>query len=242
MTVHSFSETNPDFVTGSDWYRESITVILPPGTPGLEELEDFLNPEHRSTEGYGLAFLESEEHSFTYVGTVSQIEEYRAAKAAGATLDVSLGQCYAFWPHGKGWDELLPATYWNAGREGLLSDFAHPLGGKVVVYEYLQDGPDGDKVPMVGFHCERCHIDPDTQSEAGMPNRGPQDRRWIARNARKHVRAHQSLCRPVDPRMSEVVTAVANEMYGTDNPVVTWESQCATTGACSVIRHLRAKA
>ncbi|MFD5610569.1 hypothetical protein [Kitasatospora sp. NPDC127060] len=180
-----------------------------------------------------------------YIGTVSQIKEYRTAKAAGlARLDVSKGPCYPFWPNGKGWDDLLPATYWNEDRVGLVTDFDHPLGGKVVVYEYLQDSPAGDRVPMVGFHCWRwrCHIDPNIQSEAGMPNRGPQDRRWIARNARQHVRAHESLCRPVDPRMSEAVAAVANKVYGTNNPVVTWESHCATTGPCSVVRHLRAKA
>lgn len=41
---------------------------------------------------YDLVFLESEEHSVTYVGRIQQIEDHRAADAAGtAPLDVTRG-------------------------------------------------------------------------------------------------------------------------------------------------------
>lgn len=237
MTVHTVGK-NPTYVTGADRYRIPFTGILTSEHPQFERMQEFILPEHRHPEGYGLAFLESEEHSATYIGSVRQIEEYRAANTDGtATLDPSQGALYAFWPHGEGWDDYLPNNTWNEGGEGIVTEFDHPLGGKVTVYEYLKDG-----TPMVGFHCERCHPSPDIEHEARMPNRGPHDRRWSGRNARVHIRHHTEQCRPVDPHMAEVVTAVANEKLGTNNPVVTWESRCATTGPCAQIRHLRARA
>ncbi|AJF70456.1 hypothetical protein [Streptomyces vietnamensis] len=242
MTRHTVSDTNPTYVTGADRYRIPFTGFLTPDNPQFTVMEEYIQPEHRRSDGYGLAFLESEEHHVLYIGSVRQLQEYRTANTDGtAVLDPAQGVMYAFWPHGKGWDDYIPNNAWNPGGEGIVTEFDHPLGGKVTVYEYLYDNRDGEKVPMVGFHCDRCHPDPKIDHEASMPNRGPQDRRWSARNARVHIRSHADRCRPVDPRIAEVVQQVANEKYGVSNPTVTWESRCATTGPCARIRHLRAR-
>jgi len=243
MAAHTVSETNPTYVTGADRYKLPFTGFLTPEHPQFEEMEEFFLPEHRRPEGYGLVFMESEEHSATYVGSIRQIEEYRAANTDGtAVVDVSQGTVYAFWPHGTGWDTYLPNNTWNKSGEGIVTEFEHPLGGNVTVYEYLKAGADGEETRMVGFHCERCHRPLGSDHEAGSPNHGPQDRRWSARNARVHIRRYAELCRPVDPRVEEIVTAVANEMHGTNRPVVSFESRCATTGPCAQIRNLRARA
>ncbi|MGO4459906.1 hypothetical protein AB4039_21805 [Streptomyces sp. M-16] len=243
MAQHTVSETNPTYVTGADRYRIPFTGFLTPDNPKFAVMEEFVLPEHRRPEGYGLAFLESEEHSLTYIGSVRQIEEYRASNGDGtAVLDPSQGVMYAFWPRDEGWDDYLPHNTWNPGGEGIVTEFDHPLGGKVVVYEYLQNDPKADgPTPMIGLHCERCHPRPNLDYDKHRPNTRPHDRRWFARNARAHVRRHAEECRPADPRMAEAVQQIVNEKYGVNNPTVTWESGCATDGPCSQIRHLRAR-
>ncbi|MGW5121896.1 hypothetical protein ACWEQ8_41740 [Streptomyces noursei] len=242
MAKHTVSETNPLYVTGADQYRISLTGIITPESPQFERLQENLKPEHRRPDGYGMAFLESEEHHIAYYGPIQQIQEYRAATNGTAVLDLSQGAQYAFWPHGEGWDDIIPDTTWNKGGEGIVTEFDHPLGGKVVVFEYLKEGVDGEQVPMVGFHCERCHPQPELEHEASMANHGPQDRRWTARNARAHIRSHTTRCRPVDPRWAEVAQQCFNEQEGVNSPTVTWESRCAVEGPCAQIRHLRARA
>ena len=242
MTVHTVSKNNPLYVTGADAYRIPFTGLLTPQNPQFAAMEQFFLPEHRRPEDYGLAFLESPEHSLTYLTSLRQITEYRAANTDGtAVLDPTQGQMYGFWPRDEGWDTFIPANTWNPVGEGIVTEFDHPLGGKITVLEYLKIGTDGEKTPMVGLHCERCHRDPATDLENNLPNNGPQDRRWIARNARLHVRSHTEQCRPINPSIVATVTAVANDMYGTNNPVVSWESRCATTGPCAQIRSLRAR-
>ncbi|MFD9047784.1 hypothetical protein [Streptomyces zaomyceticus] len=240
MTAHTVSDTNPTYVTGADQYRISVTGLLTPDNPQFTQMEELLNLEHRRPDGYGIAFLESEEHSRTYYGSIQQIEEHRAG--GSPALDLSKGALYAFWPNGSGWEDFIPATTWNAGGQGIVTEFDHPLGGRVTVYEYVLEGRDTDNTPMVGFHCDRCHPDPNIDHETSMPNRGPQDRRWSARNAREHIRSHTVRCKPIDPHLAEAVQAVANQQYGLNNPTVSWDSHCATTGPCGQIRHMRARA
>ncbi|MFI8326949.1 hypothetical protein [Streptomyces sp. NPDC085529] len=240
MTKHTVSSSNPVHVAGADSYRVSFTHIVTPDTPLYAEVEDNLKPEHRRPDGHGLVFLESEEHHVVYYGPVRQIEEFRTG---GAALDLSQGAIYERWPHGEGWDSLIPATTWTPAGEGIVATFDHPLGGTVTVYEFLQDDDSGgEKVSMVAFHCDRCHPHPRVDHESNRRNRGPQDRRWTARLARVHVHRHTEQCRPVDPRYAEVAQALVNKEHGVDNPTVTWESRCATTGPCAQIRHLRARA
>ncbi|MDJ0345909.1 hypothetical protein QMK19_35335 [Streptomyces sp. H10-C2] len=242
MTAHTVSEDNPTYVTRADAYRVSIVSVLTPDDPTFQAREDFIRPEHRRPDGYGLAFLESEEHSLTYIGPVHQIEAYHAITDGSAVLDVSQGVVYAFWPQEKAWDDYIPTNTWNPGGQGIITEFDHPLGGKVTVYEYIETDPDGVATLMVGYHCERCHPSAKSDNHVGFPNRGPQDRRWIARNARVHIRRHAEQCQPIDSRIAEVITAVANDIHNLNNPVTTSESHCATTGPCATIRHLRARA
>jgi hypothetical protein len=245
MTKHTVSDTNPDHVTGADSYRISMTGLLTPDYPKFAVMEEAtIKPEHRRADGYGVAFLESEEHSVLYVGPVEQLTDYRAASAGGgARLDVTQGVMYDRWPHGEGWDDYIPRNTWNPDGEGIITAFDHPQGGKVYVYEYVKTD-DGRRVPMVTLHCEQCHNISEGFGGGGegeRENRGPHDRRWTARLARIHIRRPDDNCRPTDPRFAEAVTAVMNADDGGSRPVVTAESQCATTGPCSRIRHFRAR-
>ena len=176
-----------------------------------------------------------------YVGPVQQLTDYRAG---GAALDVTQGVMYDRWPHGEGWDDYIPRNTWTPDGNGIVTAFDHPKGGKVYVYEYVQTSDDGRTTPMVGFHCEQCHNMTEGLGgggEGSRENRGPHDRRWTARLARIHVRSPERECRPTDPRFAEAVTAAVNAHDGGNRPVVTWESDCATTGPCSRIRHFRAR-
>ncbi|MEU8623121.1 hypothetical protein [Streptomyces sp. NPDC048623] len=239
MTEHTVSPTNPLYVTGASHYRMPFTGFLTPDNPRFEVMQETFKPEHHRPDGYGLGFLESEEYSVLYVGSVQQIEEYRAS---GGVLDTSQGVMYAFWPRGEGWEDYVPANTWNTGGEGIVTTFDHPLGGRITVWEWLDTKDDGTTEPMVGFHCERCHRDSKFDHETHMTNTGPQSRRWMGRQARAHIHQHTTKCRPVDPRFAEAAQQAANAHYGGNNPTVTWESRCATKGPCAQIRQLRARA
>lgn len=242
MNKHYVSDTNSVHVTFADNYRVSGFATLTPIHPDFEELQEHISPEHRRPDGYGLAFLESEEHSLMYVGSVEQVEECRTS---GAPLDVKVGVSYDKWPHGPAWDKFIPDNTWHQSGEGIVTEFDHPAGGKVVVYEYLAADDNGSKVPMVAFHCDHCHPAEHEQSRA---NKGPHDRRWTARMARTHIQnverhgvgTQSSACRPTNPLWSEIAQKVANDYYGVNHPTTSWESHCATDGPCSVIRELRA--
>lgn len=244
MTVHTVSDTNPTRVTGADQYRISFTRLLTPEHPTFKQMEEFFLPEHRHPHGYGLAFLESEEHSLLYVGTVHQIEEHRAAHGT-VPLDITQGAVYEFWPQSDGWADYLPGNTWHPDGLGILATFPHPQGGEVIVYEFhgswFKDRPAR---PLVTFHCTNCHADTFRDLGNVHENDGPDARRWAARQARKHVHSvgrEHSECRKTNPALSRMAAAVASEMFGSPQPEIAWESRCATTGPCAEIRHLRAR-
>ncbi|MFC8851539.1 hypothetical protein ACFT5D_00545 [Streptomyces sp. NPDC057144] len=113
-TAHHVSETNPAHVTSCDRYRLPLVGAIVPGNPGYEDMVEILKDNGHDTrpEGYGLIFLESEEFSATYFGSIAQIEQYKRDNADGtATFDASQGVMYAQWPHGKGWDDFLPRQH-----------------------------------------------------------------------------------------------------------------------------------
>jgi len=150
-TPHNVSETNPTHVTSCDRYRLPLVGTIAPGTPGYEDMVEMLREnDHHTREGYGLIFLESEEFSAIYFGSIEQIEQYKRDNADGpATFDPSQGVTYAKWPHGKGWDDYIPRTFWNvqarggiADGVGLVTAFAHTeiQGAEVVVYEFEARG------------------------------------------------------------------------------------------------------
>ncbi|WP_189750782.1 hypothetical protein, partial [Streptomyces tendae] len=108
-TAHHVSDTNPTRVTSCDRYRICLVGTLTPDNPNYEDMVGMLRDNGHDTrpEGYGLIFLESEEFSATYFGSIAQIEQYKRDNTDGKTFDASQGVLYAQWPHGKGWDGFL---------------------------------------------------------------------------------------------------------------------------------------
>ncbi|MER5571184.1 hypothetical protein ABT083_34110 [Streptomyces goshikiensis] len=78
-TARHVSDTNPAHVTSCDYYRLPLVGTIAPGNPGYEDMVDMLkdNGHDIRPEGYGLIFLESEEFSATYIGSIEQIERYK---------------------------------------------------------------------------------------------------------------------------------------------------------------------
>lgn len=239
---HYVSDTNPTYVTGAARYRTPFHILIEADCPQVDELMGYLPVEHRRTDGYGVVLLDSQEHYVHYVGPIEQVRAWAAGEDP-RELDVSLGLVIDQWPNGETWDKIIPHIPWNEGNEGIVTEFEH-RGGKVVVFEYLEDAGSGTRVPMVAFHCEFCHRT--HGSEYRLANHGPVPRRWIAANARKHIRSAKREdggdCRQAPAEFAEIVTQVANKMHGTNRPVVTAESRCATEGPCAQIRHLRVRA
>ncbi|MEU6996643.1 hypothetical protein ABZ953_39080 [Streptomyces sp. NPDC046465] len=264
--THHTSDTNPSHVTGADRYRLPLVGTILAGNPAFDDMVTYLSEGERNLhtrpEGYGLIFLESEEHSATYFGPIEQIEQYKRDNAEGtATFDSSLGVMIAQWPHGRGWDDFLPRVFWNNAARGgidgvgLVTAFAHTEipDAEVIVYEFegtwLRDeGPE----QLVTYHCTGCHADTFHDSGHVHKNTGPHVRRWAARQARQHiVSAHRhgvggqdSACRPNGGEMLRVINAFARDTLGhAGNPLPdTDDAYCAAKGPCSVIRELRAGA
>ncbi|MCZ0204706.1 hypothetical protein OZK63_04670 [Streptomyces sp. UMAF16] len=244
--THYVSDSNPVHVTHAEWYRISLTGILTPQHENFEAMQSIFPPEHRRP-GYGLAFLESEEHSRLYVGSIEQITAYTSDPST--RLDVSQGQTYDHWPHTDGWTEFIPDTTWNPDGRGVVTAFEHPAGGDVIVYEFHGSWLPGRPTrKLVTFHCTHCHTDTFHDSGKVLENRGPHDRRWAVRQARQHIRSAKqhgvggqaSQCRKADPSMMRIVTQVANELSGLNRPVSSYESMCATSGPCATVRELKA--
>ncbi|WP_062214649.1 hypothetical protein [Streptomyces sp. NBRC 109706] len=252
-TYHYVSDTHPARVTGADRYRLPIVGYLTPAHPRFDEMTAFLADEHKRPDGYGLIFLESEEHSALYFGPIEQVQQYQAENADGtATFDQRQGHIYEFWPEGSGWADYIPNLTWHPDGRGILTTHPHPDGNsQVIVYEYHGSrSPNRPDQPLVTYHCTRCHAN--TLHDIGhvQANTGPNARRWAGKQARQHVLSAQrhgvgtqaSLCRPSDPQMSRIVAQVASDMFGRTVPETSWESGCATNGPCAEIRHLRAHA
>jgi hypothetical protein len=262
-TAHTVSATSPAHVTGCDYYRVALVSTIAPGIPGYEDMVAVLRETGHDTrpEGYGLIFLESEECSATYFGSIEQIEQYQREGVDGkAAFDASQGVMYARWPHGKGWDDFLPRVFWNQASLGAIADgvglvtaFAHTEipGAEVIVYEFEGTwSPDAKPEKLVTYHCTACHAD--TVHDCGHvhENTGPDSRRWAARQARQHIISaarhgvgdKYSACRPSNGEMLRTVNAVARDLWGTTGNVVpdTDAAYCATKGPCSIIRELRA--
>ncbi|MFJ6661616.1 hypothetical protein ACIQNG_35495 [Streptomyces sp. NPDC091377] len=221
-TAHHVSETNPAHVTSCDRYRLPLVGTIAPGNPGYEDMVDMLRENgHDTREGYGLIFLESEEFSATYFGSIEQIEKYKRENVDGtATFDASQGVMYAQWPHGKGWDDFLPRTFWNvkarggiADGVGLVTAFAHTEtpDAEVIVYEFEGTwSSGGTPQQLVTYHCTACHLDTFHDCGHVHENTGPSSRRWAARQARQHL--------------------ISAHRHGVGD----------TKGPCSIIRELRA--
>ncbi|MGW3269041.1 hypothetical protein [Streptomyces sp. NPDC001056] len=240
-TAHHVSDTNPAHVTSCDRYRLPLVGTIAPGNPGYEDMVEILKDNGHDTrpEGYGLIFLESEEFSATYFGSIAQIEQCKRENVDGnATFDASQGVLYAQWPHGKGWDDFLPRVFWNQAQLGAIADglglvtaFAHTEtpGAEVIVYEFEGTwSPGGKSEQLVTYHCTACHMDTFHDCGHVHENTG--------------VGGQNSTCRPRDGEMLRVVNALARDMWGTTGNALpdTDDAYCATKGPCSIIRELRA--
>lgn len=265
-TPHNVSEDNPTHVTSCDRYRLPLVGAIASGNPGYGDMVAWLKDNGHDTrpEGYGLIFLESEEFSATYVGSIEQIEQYKRENVDGtATFDATQGVMYAQWPHGDGWDDFIPRVFWNVAAHGAIADglglvtaFEHPVtpGAEVIVYEFEGKWlPEKPPLHLITFHCTACHQDTFHDSGKVHENNGPHARRWAARQARQHIvsaarhgvnRDGVSQCRPSDPALLSAVNAVARQKLGlAHNPLPDDEAvYCATKGPCSIIRELRAGA
>lgn len=261
---HHVSPKNPAHVTSCDLLRVSATGIITPDLPHYDDMVEILKVNGCDTRpgGYGLVFMESEEFCATYFGPPEQIEQYRRDLQNGpATFDPSQGVMYPQWPQGAGWDLLVPQTFWNQAHLGAIGDgigiitaFAHTEapGAEVVVYEFEGQWMPGDGKPvkMVTYHCTACHTD--TFHDAGhvRENRGPNDRRWIARQAREHILgAHyygvggkNSPCQPTGNETLRIVNTVMKERLGSPSGRLpdSIDAYCTAEGPCSIIRELRA--
>lgn len=248
------------YVKDCDRYRVSLVGVTTPGDGGHEDRIKVLkdNGYDIREEGYGLIFLESEEVSVTYFGSIEQVEKYKKDGPKGpANLDTSKGVFYGSWPQGKGWDDFIPRVFWNRSSLGATADgigivtaFEHPVkqSAEVIVYEFEGKWrPDDPAEYMITYHCTACH----SSCKDVHINRGPHDRRWIARKARAHIvsaaqhgvnRDGRSECRPPDPRMLPAVNEVAKKNLGVTHDVLpnSEDVYCATRGPCAVIRELRA--
>jgi hypothetical protein len=262
-TAHHVSDTNPAHVTGCDRYRLPLVATIVPGNSGYEDMAGMLRDSghHTRPEGYGLIFLESEEFSATYVGSIEQIEQYKRDNVDGtATFDASQGVMFAQWPHGKGWDAFIPRVFWSMEARGAVADgvglvtaFAHTEvpGAEVIVYEFEGTWrPGGEPQQLVTYHCTACHLDTVHDGGHVHENTGPGRRRWAARQARQHIISAarhgvgdaNSACRPDDGQMLRTVNAVARDVWGTQGNALpdTDDGYCAAKGPCSIIRELRA--
>lgn len=255
--------TSPAHVTSCDRYRLPLVGTIVPGNPGYEDMVEWLKGDgnHTRPEGYGLIFLESEEFSATYFGSIEQIEKYKRENADGkATFDPSQGVMYSQWPDGKGWDDFLPRVFWNqaalgavADGVGLVTGFAHTevSGAEVIVYEFEGTWtPGGEVTQLITYHCTACHLDTFHDCGHVHENTGPSSRRWAARQAREHIISAarhgvgdvDSACRPNGGQMLRAVNAAARDVLGTTGNVLpnTDDAYCATKGPCSILRELRA--
>ncbi|MET9535549.1 hypothetical protein ABZY02_34205 [Streptomyces sp. NPDC006649] len=262
-TAHKVSDTNPAHVTSCDNYRLPLVGTITADNPAYDDMVEMLRENGHDTrpEGYGLIFLESEEFSVTYFGSIEQIETYQRENIDGkATLDTSQGVMYAKWPRGKGWDDFLPRTFWNvkarggiADGVGLVTAFAHTEtpGAEVVVYEFEGKWlPDSEPQQLVTYHCTGCHLDTFHDCGHVQENTGPSSRRWAARQARQHIISaarhgvgdRDSACRPNNGEILSLVNEATRQMWGTTGNAVpdTDDAYCATKGPCSIIRELRA--
>lgn len=264
---HETSPTSARHVTGGAPYRVSLLGTLTPAHPSFEEMVGYLKFRddrdfHTRPEGYGLVFLESEEHCLTYFGPLEQIQGYERATEAGErwTLDTSPGVTLEKWPSTGAWGDFIPPSYWNVEKAGAVADgvgivtaFAHNAvaGAEVIVYEYeAQRTPSAPLHKMATYHCTACHKDAAYDGGHSYENAAPDDRRWAARRARSHILSAMthgvgdanSACRPGDGDMLRAVNALAKQRLGISGNVLpdTDETYCMTHGPCAYLRELRA--
>jgi hypothetical protein len=200
---HRVDKNNPVRVVGARQYRVSWMTVIERNRPDYDKLASIFEGPGRPAHSFGVAGLESQEHSVFWVGPPAVIADFEA-KVAAATwlLDVrplfdEMNRCGGYaerWPNDEAWLNLIPATTWNPGGQGIVTEYDFD-GASVVVYELLgrpsllspgvKRDPKGP-VPSLMYHCTRCHHGGDHGNR--YMSAGPDDRAVICRKARQHMR------------------------------------------------------
>ncbi|TYB71292.1 hypothetical protein FXF51_02335 [Nonomuraea sp. PA05] len=215
--VHHVKEDNPVYVTGADSYRMSWAAVIERTDPRWDGLTAGFIEEYRPTSTFGVAGIESQEHSLMWLGAADVIARFVANPVAVPWGELGEHGGYGDkWPNGDAWNAFIPHTTWNPGGQGVVTEYSFDDGnGSVVVYELLGrpallspgvreigDGP----VPVVTFHCTRCHYDGD-HSDRYMSAR-PDDRRTVCRKARQHMRPGRCRGEEANARGDQMIAAV----------------------------------
>ncbi|MBB2749220.1 UNVERIFIED_ORG: hypothetical protein FHR35_009133 [Microbispora rosea subsp. rosea] len=239
--THHLSPTNPTFVTGAARYRLSWTGIVERSDPRFDALTEIFAGSHRPTDTFGVAGLESQEHSILWLGPADTVTRFEANPATGFPFtELNTHGCFGDrWPNTDAWLDFIPATTWNADGQGIVTEYAFDDGGQVVVYELLgrpallsqghAEGPRG-LVPVVTFHCTRCHYEGDHHDR--YMSAGPADRRAACRKARQHLRPGRCRGSEATSRADMMVAVVDQVVAGRPQPADTtglYASRCQTS-------------
>ena len=237
--VHDVSPTNPARVTRSRFYRMSWAGVIEHSDPRFRDLAGVFPEAYRPTGTFGTAGLESQEHSILWIGSPDVVVRFRddPAQAVPWAEINQTGSRVDRWPNSDAWLDLIPATTWNPGGQGIVTEHDFD-GAKVIVYETLskptllsesaKGAPQGP-VPVVTFHCARCHEAADAVYR--HTSCGPEDRRVAGLEARRHMRPGR--CRGADAvaRGDEMVAVVESVARGVPAPGDTaglYASRCQT--------------
>ncbi|MFI6603726.1 hypothetical protein ACIBHX_46485 [Nonomuraea sp. NPDC050536] len=198
--THHLSATSKTYVQRADSYRLSWVDVIERDSPQFRPLTEVFPEEFRPAGTFGVAGLESQEHSVLWIGAadlISQIEANPQAPIPFAALN-ERGTYADRWPNTDPWNALIPVTTWNPDGQGIVTEYPFSDGnGQVVVYELvghpalrsMQEKSGQDLVPMVTFHCTRCHREGNSHDR--YTSVGPADRRTVCRKARVHMQPGQ---------------------------------------------------
>ncbi|MCF6467438.1 hypothetical protein FAF44_03285 [Nonomuraea sp. MG754425] len=214
--THQVSPNNSTYVTSAAQYRMSWAAVIERSHPRWDALTEGFIEEHRPTDTFGVAGLESQEHSAMWLGPADIIARFVANPVAVPWSELTQHGGFADrWPNGNAWNELIPHTTWNPDGQGIVTEFQFDDGGSVVVYELLgrpallSPGVDAigeGLVPVVTFHCTRCHYDGD-HSDRHM-SAAPDDRRTVCKKARQHTRSDRCRGEEANARGDQMIAAV----------------------------------
>jgi hypothetical protein len=224
--VHEVAPDNSARVTRSKLYRMSWADIVDRDDSRFGALTEVFPEPYRPAGTFGVAGMESQEHSILWIGQPGVIARFRDDPEHVVPWAELHEQATWVdrWPNSRAWLEFIPATTWNPGGQGIVTELAFD-GAKVIVYELLgrpallSAGPKGDPagpVPVVTFHCTRCHAE-DTRDHRYM-SASPDDRRAACQAARRHMLPGRCEGAEATARGDQMVAAVNRVFRGVPAP------------------------
>lgn len=236
---HEVAPGRPDRVVRSLKYRMSWADIVTGDDARFGPLTAAFPDEYRPAGTFGIAGAESQEHSVLWLGDPAVIAGFRddpEHRVPWAALHQQ-GIWSDRWPDGDAWSDFIPAGTWCPGGQGIVTEYDF-AGAKVIVYEvlgrptYLSLGPKGESgkpVPVVTFHCTRCHA-ADTRDHR-YTSASPEDRRAACQAARRHMLPGQcggpAAAATLD-RMTAVVDSLASGAPASRDSKGMWAAACPT--------------